>query len=379
MKPLILALGLLALSPPPLAHALPEDPGKLTHTKVTRTATIAGKSVTFDLYMPAVSKPAPLVVASHGFARTRANMAGWGKLLASRGYIVAAPGLPGPMPDHQLNGKIVAGLLQWMADQGAVAGSPLKGLADSKRRAVVGHSAGGLASLLAAASDNKINLVVGLDPVDNNNLGAKAMATLKKPALFVLAEPSMCNSSGNAAAMYKALLAPRLMLKVLKANHCDPESPSDGLCALTCGGAADPGRHKFFSRYAMAALDHVLLCQPGIAPWLGGAYAKADKGITLLGQSGFPPGQLGCGGGKDAGIQPDRGARDAGSRDRASTGTETSPRDAAPTPDTNAPSSGEADSGCAVGARGPGGLVLALLVLLALLWRQRFSFFPPLL
>jgi len=145
------------------------------------------------------------------------------------------------------------------------------------------------------------------------------------------------------------------MLKVLKANHCDPESPSDGMCSLTCGGAANAGRHKLFRRYTMAALDHTLLCHKGSTPWLGGANAKADKAITLLGQGGLPPAQLGCGSGiKDAGVKQDKGLK----QDSRPMDTGKLNHDAA-----LSDPGGDPDEGCAVGGRGPGGLLLLLFLL----------------
>jgi dienelactone hydrolase len=50
-----------------------------------------------DLYLPASHGKAPLVIVAHGFMRSKAKMADWGKHLAKQGFAVAVPScLPGP-------------------------------------------------------------------------------------------------------------------------------------------------------------------------------------------------------------------------------------------------------------------------------------------
>jgi hypothetical protein len=118
---------------------------------------------------------------------------------------------------------------------------------------------------------------------------------------IVRAEPHACNEQGNTAGIYQALTAPRLTLRVVKATHCDPEWPSDPGCTLTCG-APGAERQARFRRYAMATLDHVLLCSTTAAPWLGGVAAKGDKQVTAIASAKYPPGQLGCVGLPDGGA-----------------------------------------------------------------------------
>lgn len=381
---LVMALGLLQCLAPGLAWALPEDPGILTYSKTSLLKTLAGKPVYFDLYIPKVSAPAPVVALGHGFARSRLQMEGWGKLLASRGYVAAAPDLPGPIPDHAVNGKVLAALLDWMVAEAAKTGSTLFGKVDGTRRGVMGHSAGGLASVLAAPGDAKIDVVVGLDPVEWNGMGVKEAPKIKAPVAFIRAEPHQCNEQGNAAKLYAALTGPRLTLQVIKGTHCDPEWSSGPLCTLVCGGT-DTQRQARFRRYAMATLDHVLMCSPSMAPWLGGASAKADTLIKGLASAGFPPKQLGCAGAADGGI-PDAagpGPDTASSVDQAPAldvpaSDQGSHGDQAASPDGSASPGGDMD-GCSCSTGGSGGLAEPLLMLLltgaALLrsrsWRRR--------
>jgi dienelactone hydrolase len=263
----------------------------------------------------------------HGFQRKKGNMVDWGQELARRGHVAAVPAFPGLLPDYPLNAKIVSGLLDWMATA-----APLSGKADSTRRGVLGYSAGGLAVLMAASTDQTIDIVVGVDPIDQDGRGVKAAPLIKAPVAFVRGEPGTCNYGGNAANIFAALVAPRLSLRVKKATHCDGESPSDGLCALFCGGAHDKARHLLFRRYAFAALDYHLLCDAAMAPWLGGASAKADTAITdIVVKAGFPP-QPSCGATPDAGPPVDSGPADAAASDGPIT-----PDGRAPTPDAGSP------------------------------------------
>ena len=295
----VVAVSALALwLAPGVARALPESPGMLTYQKVTEKQTLAGKPVTFDLYIPKVATPAPVVALGHGFMRGRLQMAGWGKQLASRGYVAAALDFPGA--DHGQNGKVLAALLDWVVAGSNSKSSPLAGKVDGSRRGVMGHSAGGLAAVLAAAADAKIDVVIGLDPVDAGGLGKVAAAQVKVPVLVIRAAPGICNSNGNAATLAGAVGGPLLSLQVIKATHCDPEWDSDVLCSLACG-LTDPNRQARFRRYAMATLDHVLLCKTA-SDWLGGARAKADTGVTAITAKGFPPQQLGCARAPDAGA-----------------------------------------------------------------------------
>jgi hypothetical protein len=71
---------------------------------------LTGKEVAVDLYLPQGLKKAPVVVVAHGFSRSRSNMAGWGGLLASNGFIAAIPDLPS-WSDHERNSVAIRELL----------------------------------------------------------------------------------------------------------------------------------------------------------------------------------------------------------------------------------------------------------------------------
>ena len=82
----------------------------------------------------------------------------------------------------------------------------------------VGHSAGGLAAVIAGESDSKTLAVIGLDLTDADEIGVGASRNLSAPLYGLLGEPSSCNASGNGLAVYEqASMA--LAFRVSDADH----------------------------------------------------------------------------------------------------------------------------------------------------------------
>jgi pimeloyl-ACP methyl ester carboxylesterase len=167
-----------------------------------------------------------LVVLAHGFARNKEQMAGWAEHIASWGLPVVTPDLCGVLAvDHEQNAL----------DLAAVAAHYGQG-----RVAYAGHSAGGLAALLAAANEMDTVAVLGLDLTDAFDLGLAAAPGVVAPVGALTGEPEFCNAWGNGLLAVDA--APSATsLHLVGADHCDFENPSDVLCDLACanGTVAD--------------------------------------------------------------------------------------------------------------------------------------------
>lgn len=238
---------LLVLLAVPAACARPPQAGIVAPAvRVdTRELILPSGRVVFDLYRPASAGLRPLVVVAHGFWRSRANMAGWGEHLAAHGFLAAVPDLPA-WADHERNGRAVRELIDSLL---STPPAPV----DDRRVAVIGFSAGGLATLLAAADDQRIRLWIGLDPVDRNGKGADAAPRVKGRAVIIRADPSRCNANGNAAGIERALAGRATAIAVAGATHTDPEWPTDWKARLACG-ASDEGRRARFVEAATAAL-----------------------------------------------------------------------------------------------------------------------------
>jgi dienelactone hydrolase len=228
---LLLATAAACARPPQAAIVAPDVRVE------AREVSLPSGRVGFDLYRPSGAGPHPLVVVAHGFWRSRANMAGWGRHLAAHGFVAAVPDLRA-WADHERNGRAVRELIDTL-----LSAPPMP--IDAARIAVVGFSAGGLATLLAAAEDPRIRLWVGLDPVDRNGKGVAAAPRVKARPVIVRAEPSRCNANGNARDIERAF-AGRVTVAVIDgATHTDPEWPTDWKARLVCGGDDGERRARF--------------------------------------------------------------------------------------------------------------------------------------
>jgi pimeloyl-ACP methyl ester carboxylesterase len=185
----------------------------------TRTS---GLCVTpYTTYVPVGGATDAAVVLSHGFSRTEAQMVDLATRIASWGVPVVTTTLCHSTPLDNDPDQDAADLVA-LADQVGAA-----------RRLYVGHSAGGLRSVLAAALDPDAIGVLGLDLVDLDAMAADAAPGLAMPVDGLLGEPYSCNEDGNGLAVYAAA-ADSEALRVVDADHCDFESPTNWLCTTFC-------------------------------------------------------------------------------------------------------------------------------------------------
>jgi pimeloyl-ACP methyl ester carboxylesterase len=125
------------------------------------------------------------------------------------------------------------------------------------RIVLMGTSAGGLATLLAADRMPGLAGWIGLDPVDRTGTGADAAARLAVPAIVLVADSSPCNLLGSGRTLARA--APRLVrtTKIEGASHCDFESPTNNFCRVVCG-ASTPDRESRVRDETVAATLELL-------------------------------------------------------------------------------------------------------------------------
>jgi len=250
LRTCLLILLLTLLTACASSHALPLDGASALQVQELQVSLPAG-NVTFDLYLPASPKPAPLVVVAHGFLRTRSNMALWGRTLAREGFVTAVPTLP-TWADHPRNGRAIGELVTWLCVT-----NPHAGRINQQQLGLMGFSAGGLSTLLAAADHPEVKIWVGLDPVDRDGLGLAALPRLKARPVILRAEPSSWNAQGNSRTLIDAL-GPRCATALIPgAIHIDAEWPTDALAELACGKSNDACRAAFVAQ-ALAALKATL-------------------------------------------------------------------------------------------------------------------------
>jgi pimeloyl-ACP methyl ester carboxylesterase len=215
------------------------------------------------LVVPTAAGKYPLVIASHGWSASSANQVGWAELFGSYGFVVVAPDFPSPfMPDHNKNRDIIKAIVT------SIASATDK--ADTTKIALEGHSAGGLATTLAAASI-KPNATILFDPVDNADAGKAAHATLCGPVLSIFANGSSCNNSAGWFAYRTSAIGPLISFRVKGSTHCDGENADRGVaCGSFCGGGADKTRQGVYGRYATAFLLRELKGDADAAKFLAG-------------------------------------------------------------------------------------------------------------
>jgi len=231
--------------------------------------TVGGGSVmTATVYEPEAGSTAARVILAHGFARGPTQMVGWANHIASWGLQTVVPALLHASAwdaDHSANGRDLIALNAAMGG-GAVL--------------YAGHSAGGLAAVLAGAEDRDAIAVVGLDLTDSEGIGLGAAPAMDLPIYGIVGEPSSCNSSGNGIEVYRA--APlSLALQVTEADHCDFEDETDWLCTSFCAGEnvrfSDASIQSTIAGLATSALLDAAGLIDDLSPWWheGGVFYDA--------------------------------------------------------------------------------------------------------
>ena len=198
-------------------------------TSYTESVELAGEAQRVDVYRPDAESPLGVAIVAHGFTRSRVQHRDLGRELASAGVIAVIPDLPSVM-DLRTNGDAIAELARKL-EAGALGLPPVA----RSRLVLIGTSAGGLATVLAAAKLPGVAGWIGLDPVDRTGSGSDAASQLIAPAVVMLADASACNLFGSGRSIARA--APHLVRTTVVpgASHCDFEDPTNNFCRVICG------------------------------------------------------------------------------------------------------------------------------------------------
>lgn len=233
-----------------------------------------GEVLRTDVYYPGSANqpvnpaagPCPVIVLGHGFAQSKARHVNQGRQLATRGFIVLIPEFNG-FSDHARNGEDMRRCIDWILAQHTAPGSIFFGAVDTNAIGVSGHSAGGLSAILAAAADPRIRAVSVMDPVDSGGLGVTALPAVTAPIAMTWSESSSCNAFGSAPTLYAAAQGVRRGIKIVGANHSDPQDPVGVLSIWACG-AADAARQALYRRYMAGWFEYFLRGDETYAPWV---------------------------------------------------------------------------------------------------------------
>ena len=95
--------------------------------------------------------------------------------------------------------------------------------------------------MLSASASPRVAPRVGFDPVNGDGLDAVKTPMLQRNAVAISAEPSACNTHGNAPDMISPL--PRYEhFSIPGADHMDAEWPTSWFAQLLLGRSTDEGR-----------------------------------------------------------------------------------------------------------------------------------------
>ena len=184
---------------------------------------------------------APVFSFGHGFTISNSSYEYLAVYLAAQGYIMVLPGTEsGLSPSH----SAFAADLQFAAR--AVQSDPFFAGAVGPYRIYGGHSMGGGAAFLAAASDRNAHALFVLAPAQTNPSAIAAAANVRASTVIILgSRDCVTPRATNGQAMFDALnLSPSLSFKYVieipGASHCQfaTGSVSCNIAEQSCGGAA---------------------------------------------------------------------------------------------------------------------------------------------
>ena len=226
------AMARLAFAAVCLLYVVAATAQPLPFAVVTDVVEMAGERVKVDVYRPYDVESNGVAVLAHGITRDRSRDRDLGRALAMTGITAVAPDLPNVV-NAEGTGDALAGLVRDI-EGGALGLPPMP----RSRIVLIGTSAGGLATVIAASKLPGLAGWIGLDPVDRTGAGTSAAKRLTSPAVVLLAEPSVCNLFGSGMAIAQA--APSLLRseRVQGASHCDFEGPTTKFCRTVCGRSA---------------------------------------------------------------------------------------------------------------------------------------------
>jgi dienelactone hydrolase len=203
----------------------------------TQVVKINGQTVEVDVYKP-IGPQKGAAILTHGFTRSRTTMGEHAQALAARGVLAITPDMPCTF-DFRCNASAITEMVSLLRNTNTFGSS-------NQRVIIVGFSAGGLSSLLAADTPGVVGYV-GLDPFDRvlpnetERAGIAASRKLTTEALLLRAPASRCNANAVAAPWGTELKSLWRNDLIAGASHCDFEAPTDWKCRLACGDT-DPAR-----------------------------------------------------------------------------------------------------------------------------------------
>ena len=210
----------------------------LGHSTLTFTdATRNNRSIPCEVYYPALSAgdniaaldPAflalsgyPAIAVGHGFVIGAANYDLIAEQLIPFGFVVALVNTEtGFAPNHQEFGLDLAFVTHALQQESQNSTSILYNIVNQEKEAIIGHSMGGGAAWLAAASDPLIDAVVGLAPAETNPSAIAAAASVNCNTLvFSGSEDAVTPPGDNHQPIFDGTNGCKTFVSLTGGSHC---------------------------------------------------------------------------------------------------------------------------------------------------------------
>lgn len=210
----------------------------LGHTSLTFIdATRNNRSIPCEVYYPALSAgdniaaldPAflalsgyPAIAVGHGFVIGAANYDLIAEQLIPFGFVVALVNTEaGFAPNHQEFGLDLAFVTHALQQESQNSTSILYNIVNQEREAIIGHSMGGGAAWLAAASDPLIDAVVGLAPAETNPSAIGAATSVNCNSLiFSGSEDAVTPPADNHQPIFDGTNGCKTFVSLTGGSHC---------------------------------------------------------------------------------------------------------------------------------------------------------------
>jgi dienelactone hydrolase len=197
-------------------------PGRQIQTEIYYPADVAGTDVNV------VVGEYPVIVFGHGFAMVWDAYANIWETLVPEGYIIAFPRTEGGLsPSHDEFGMDLALLVDEIQLLNSDATSLFfEHVAD--RSAIMGHSMGGGATMLAAANNANIETIIGLAPAETTPSAIQAAANITVPSLvFSADEDAVTPAAQHHTPIYDNLNSScKYFINILGGGHCYYANPN---------------------------------------------------------------------------------------------------------------------------------------------------------
>lgn len=184
-------------------------------TSSTVSVSNAGRAFSAIVTQPTGSAPRayPVVAFGHGFTQSASRYTSTLKAIAARGYVVVAPNSQtGLFPSHSAFADDLWAAVAWAART--------QPNASASKDAVMGHSMGGGAALLAASRHPELDSVATLAAAQTTPSAVAAAGQLRMPALFVVGSSDTVVKPATTRAMFDAKPSPATWISVSGGYHC---------------------------------------------------------------------------------------------------------------------------------------------------------------